>query len=199
MRQLACRLAYLPMIRSVCMLYKHALAMFCKLCAAARAQSRNWKLQYAMATVGVVLSEKVDTTLSKGVLRILGTISGGVIGAPPAPKKMTCSVGAAEELLACATRLILCPSFMLPHKPGVCQVQWTTSRESLSACGSTPPMSCSAAEMLSVFPGPRLRHDGEPAAGQKRAGPGMYHAPDLALMTLDKWSQGLVRWSQDLV
>ena len=40
-----------------------------------------------MATVGVVLSEKVDTTLSKGVLRILGTISGGVIGAPPAKSK----------------------------------------------------------------------------------------------------------------
>ena len=48
---------------------------------AAGAQSREWRLQYAMATVGVVLSEKVDTTLSKGVLRILGTISGGVIGA----------------------------------------------------------------------------------------------------------------------
>ena len=57
--------------------------------AAARAQSRDWKLQYAMATVGVVLSEKVDTTLSKGVLRILGTISGGVIGAPPAKSALT--------------------------------------------------------------------------------------------------------------
>ena len=37
-----------------------------------------------MTTVCVVLSEKVDTTLSKGVLRILGTISGGAIGAPTA-------------------------------------------------------------------------------------------------------------------
>ena len=34
-----------------------------------------------MTTVCVVLSEKVDTTLSKGVLRILCTVAGGAIGA----------------------------------------------------------------------------------------------------------------------
>ena len=45
-------------------------------------QARNWRLLYAMTTVAVVLSEKVDTTLSKGVLRIAGTVMGGVIGAP---------------------------------------------------------------------------------------------------------------------
>ena len=61
----------------------------CDAYTAACAQSRDWKLQYAMATVGVVLSEKVDTTLSKGVLRILGTISGGVIGAPSASPECT--------------------------------------------------------------------------------------------------------------
>ncbi len=45
-------------------------------------QARKWRLLYAMTTVAVVLSEKVDTTLSKGVLRIAGTVMGGVIGAP---------------------------------------------------------------------------------------------------------------------
>ena len=30
--------------------------------------------------VAVVLSEKVDTTLSKGVLRIVGTVVGGTLG-----------------------------------------------------------------------------------------------------------------------
>jgi len=39
-----------------------------------------------MTTVGVVLSEKVDTTLSKGVLRIFGTVCGGVLGAPHASR-----------------------------------------------------------------------------------------------------------------
>ena len=34
-----------------------------------------------MTTVCVVLSEKVDTTLSKGVLRILCTVAGGASGA----------------------------------------------------------------------------------------------------------------------
>ena len=50
-------------------------------------QAREWRLLYAMTTVGVVLSEKVDTTLSKGVLRIFGTVCGGVLGAPRASRR----------------------------------------------------------------------------------------------------------------
>ena len=42
-----------------------------------------------MTTVGVVLSEKVDTTFSKGVLRIFGTVCGGVLGAPRASRRQT--------------------------------------------------------------------------------------------------------------
>ena len=38
-----------------------------------------------MAQIAVVLSEKVDTTVSKGVLRIIGSAIGGAFGAilPP--------------------------------------------------------------------------------------------------------------------
>lgn len=54
--------------------------------AGAAPQAREWRLLYAMTTVGVVLSEKVDTTLSKGVLRIFGTVCGGVLGAPHASR-----------------------------------------------------------------------------------------------------------------
>ena len=32
--------------------------------------------------VAVVLSEKVDTTLSKGILRVGGTVVGGTLGEP---------------------------------------------------------------------------------------------------------------------
>ena len=49
--------------------------------------------------VAVVLSEKVDTTLSKGILRVGGTVVGGTLGEPltcPPPKTIqdwlcTCS------------------------------------------------------------------------------------------------------------
>ncbi|BDA49627.1 hypothetical protein COCOBI_14-2470 [Coccomyxa sp. Obi] len=40
----------------------------------------SWVPLYAMTTVAVVLSEKIDTTVSKGVLRVAGTAIGGTLG-----------------------------------------------------------------------------------------------------------------------
>ena len=42
----------------------------------------QWLLTFIMTTVSVVLSEKVDVTVSKGALRIAGTVAGGLFGAP---------------------------------------------------------------------------------------------------------------------
>jgi uncharacterized membrane protein YccC len=41
-----------------------------------------------MAQIAVVLSEKVDTTVSKGVLRIIGSAIGGTFGAPTLQRNM---------------------------------------------------------------------------------------------------------------
>ena len=48
-------------------------------CDGASADLGNWLL-VMLLQVAVVLSEKVDTTLSKGVLRIGGTVVGGSLG-----------------------------------------------------------------------------------------------------------------------
>ena len=76
-----------------------------------------------MATVGVVLSEKVDTTLSKGVLRILGTISGGVIGAPSAQLLVTCGLSVEMQTLAmwCICVLHVVVRFRIMQMPTFCR------------------------------------------------------------------------------
>ena len=40
---------------------------------------RYWH-RYAMLTVTVVLSEKVDTTVMRSILRVMGTLIGGGVG-----------------------------------------------------------------------------------------------------------------------
>ncbi|KAK9831494.1 hypothetical protein WJX81_002371 [Elliptochloris bilobata] len=79
-------------------------------------ESREWKLQYAMATVGVVLSEKVDTTLSKGVLRILGTISGGVIGFGVMASVQLASNAWALASIVCLFTLLIGPITLTTYK-----------------------------------------------------------------------------------
>ncbi|KAK9819619.1 hypothetical protein WJX72_000333 [[Myrmecia] bisecta] len=44
------------------------------------APSRHWSTQYAFLTVIIVFSERVEMTVSKGFLRVLGTLVGGSLG-----------------------------------------------------------------------------------------------------------------------
>ncbi len=46
-----------------------------------RQPKRQYDCTVCMAQIAVVLSEKTDTTITKGVLRIIGSVVGGVFGA----------------------------------------------------------------------------------------------------------------------
>ena len=43
---------------------------------------RSWSPNNLLLTIVVVMSEKIELTVSKGVLRILGTLVGGIFGEP---------------------------------------------------------------------------------------------------------------------
>lgn len=46
---------------------------------------QTWRPLYLVLTVVIVCSQKVDTTLSKGVLRIVASVLGGVYGRRAVP------------------------------------------------------------------------------------------------------------------
>ena len=41
---------------------------------------RNWSPNNLLLTIVVVMSEKIELTVSKGVLRVVGTLTGGLFG-----------------------------------------------------------------------------------------------------------------------
>lgn len=58
-----------------------------------------WRPLYLLLTVLIVFSQKVDTTLSKGILRIVATFVGGAYGEPVfAAASSDCYKGHVPEL-----------------------------------------------------------------------------------------------------
>ncbi|KAK9904804.1 hypothetical protein WJX75_002805 [Coccomyxa subellipsoidea] len=77
---------------------------------------RKWIPYYSLLTIAVVLSEKVDTTVSKGVLRIIGSAIGGTFGYVVMLRAGLATEPVALAAIGCTATFLVAPSTLTRYK-----------------------------------------------------------------------------------